>query len=176
MMVLQRRAQLVAHAGQEFALQAVGSLHFAIAQLELLVGLRELSREGLVQAWILLLRLFAIGNVANDGADPRPFIRRPFVRFHRAEADLHREARAVLPLRVQIEAASHGTRGGMRLVRRAVLLVPAAKVERDEPFHRLAEQLFGCSRTSFRRPRSISTMRPSRSTQVRRPARLRAAP
>ena len=49
-MVLRRRAQLVAHARQEFAFQAVGSFHFLILQRKLLIGPCQLLRAALQTA------------------------------------------------------------------------------------------------------------------------------
>ncbi len=133
---VQRRAQLMTHAGQELAFQAIGPLHFTVAQLELLIGRRELSREGLVQRLDFLLGLLPLGDVPNDGADADAFFR-----LHRTQADLHRKARAVLALGVQIQAAAHGPGRGMRRIRGPVTLMPRAKVGWDQELHALSQQL-----------------------------------
>src|SRR5579859_4930059 len=72
---VQRSAQLVTHTGQELALQAIGSLDFTVAQLKLLIGRRELSREGLVQRLDFLFSLSPLSDIPNDGADAEPFFR-----------------------------------------------------------------------------------------------------
>src|SRR5690348_8182302 len=80
---VQRSPQLMAHAGEEFALETVRSLQLTILFFQPLVRGCELGRKLLVHGVNSRLGLPAIGNIPDDRHNPRT-IRRA----NRAETDL----------------------------------------------------------------------------------------
>src|SRR5580765_6261695 len=83
---VQRRAQLMAHAGQKFVLQPVRSLDFQIAGLEQLIFCGQLGRVFFAQLADTVLNQFSLRDVT-DGGD---YVQRT-VNPIWTEADLYRE-------------------------------------------------------------------------------------
>src|SRR5665213_1569022 len=114
---MERRAQLVAHVGQELRLVPIGLLGFQNAQLQL----PDVFSLGGAET---VFHLAALGHIANDGSDTEFG-----ARCHRTEADLHREVRAIPAAR-------------LKLVLTAMSCVPLAEGSGHEHLNLLSQQVF----------------------------------
>ena len=92
----------MAHAGEEFAFEAVRSLQFTILFFQPLVGRCKLGRKLLVYGVNSRLGLPPIGNIPDDRHNPRTISR-----ANRAEADLDRKLEAILPPSEEFQADAH---------------------------------------------------------------------
>src|SRR5579862_1389798 len=106
---VERRAQLVAHIGQELALELVGALH--LAQVFFLQRLNP------------GLSLPALSDIANYADDARSFFE-----LHGTQANLERKERTIFPAAIQIETAAHGALDRIVFIPRAKMHVIGAAV------------------------------------------------
>jgi hypothetical protein len=134
---VQGSPKLVAHAGKKFALQPVGTLHFTVPDLKLLIGRAQFRRELPVHRVDLLFRLFSTRDVAHNGDDARTLRR-----ANGAQANFDRKLTAVFTLGEELKAYAHGTRHWMLGIVIAVLAMPMFHGFRHDQFYKLAEQFF----------------------------------
>src|SRR6478735_7288030 len=114
------RAQLMAHAGQEFVLQSVSLFGLKTAGLQLLIFGRQFSRILLVNCADAVLNQLPFRNIAHGGYH----VKRAFNPVW-AQADLYWKKRAVFPLTLQFQAGAHGPRFRMGRIRSTMLRVSA---------------------------------------------------
>ncbi len=107
----ERRSQVMRHRGGEGFQLLIDCGQFDIA-----------GCESHVQDFDLVLRPFALGNIA-DGAGNQ----RPLLGFERAETDLRRKFGAVLALSAELQAGPHGTHPGLAEEACAMGRVPVAE-------------------------------------------------